>query len=142
MRTPEELTDRFRSAGRKMTPQRQAVFRALSGNSAHPTAEVVWDHVRVTMPTVSLRTVYQVLNDLVDLGEIQAVDVGTGPVRFDPNTGRHDHFVCTRCRKVLDVHAEVPAELASTRYPGYEVEAAEIVFRGRCPQCVRVENHR
>ena len=141
MRTPEELTDQFRAVGRKVTPQRQAVFTALYASSAHPTAEAIWEHVRAAMPTVSLRTVYQVLNDLVDLGEIQAVDVGTGSARFDPNTGRHDHFVCGSCQQVLDVHADAAAGLSSDRYPGYVVEAVQLVFRGQCPDCARITAH-
>lgn len=135
MRTPDQLTDRFRAAGRKVTPQRQAVFAALHANTSHPTAEAVWEHVRADMPTVSLRTVYQVLNDLVDLGEIRAVDLGTGSARFDPTTDRHDHFVCSSCHQVIDVHADPAAGLPDDRYPGYDVESVQLVFRGRCPGC-------
>jgi Fur family transcriptional regulator, peroxide stress response regulator len=139
MRSPDELTLSFRAAGRKVTPQRQAVFRALHDNGAHPTAEAVWGHVRRTMPTVSLRTVYQVLSDLEELGEIQSVDLGTGSARFDPNTTRHDHFVCAACGRVCDVHAATPADLEPASYPGFEVESTAIVFRGRCPDCPRID---
>src|SRR5713101_6500785 len=103
MRSPDELTTLFRARSLKVTPQRRAVFEALHGDSGHPTADVIWARVRERMPTVSLRTVYQALNDLVDLGEVQAVSVGKGASLFDPNTASHDHFVCCRCERVYDV---------------------------------------
>src|SRR3954468_24953902 len=106
MRTPGELTELFRSQGRKVTPQREAVFRALMGNDLHPTAEAVHAVVTAEMPSVSLRTVYQVLNDLAQMGEIQALDLGTGAARFDPNVDAHHHLVCTSCGKVRDVYLE------------------------------------
>jgi Fe2+ or Zn2+ uptake regulation protein len=138
MRTPEELTERFRELGLKVTPQRQGVFHALWGDQTHPAAEAIWDRVRLTMPTVSLRTVYQVLNDLVELGEIHPVRLGTASVRFDPNMGPHDHFVCGRCSTVLDVHASAVVEFPADQHPDIEVEATQIVFRGRCPDCARI----
>jgi Fe2+ or Zn2+ uptake regulation protein len=136
MRTPTELTQRLREHGRKVTPQREAVVRALAGNDAHPTAEAVHAAVTAEMPNVSLRTVYQVLNDLSEMGEIQALDLGTGAARFDPNVDAHHHLVCTTCGKVRDVyatfgHVRVPAGAEQ----GFTVERADVVFRGRCDAC-------
>ncbi|HUS62565.1 MAG TPA: transcriptional repressor, partial [Acidimicrobiales bacterium] len=93
MRTPSELTELFRAQGLKVTPQRQCVFRLLHGAEVHPSAETIYDRARVEMPTISLRTVYQTLNDLTEMGEIQALDLGTGAARFDPNTAVHHHMV-------------------------------------------------
>ncbi|MEZ5378952.1 MAG: transcriptional repressor [Acidimicrobiales bacterium] len=137
MRTPQELTERYRCDGRKVTPQRLAVFEALHGDRSHPTAEVVWDRVRGVMPSMSLRTVYQVLNDLVELGEVNAVDVGSGPVRFDPNVGEHDHFVCERCGRVVDVQSESPVQIRQPDDAFFVVDQIHVIFRGACPDCAR-----
>lgn len=151
MHSPDELTARFREQGMKVTPQRLAVFEALYGDEGHPTADVIWDRVRERMSTVSLRTVYQALNDLVELGEVQTVDVGNGAVRFDPNLAAHDHFVCRSCERVHDVMSTQPRLVSPYRASGsgdrlgpgengdaarqYTVEAAEVIFRGLCPMC-------
>jgi Fe2+ or Zn2+ uptake regulation protein len=132
VRTPAELSERLRAGGRKVTPQREAVFRVLAGNEGHPTAETVHAAVIAELPMVSLRTVYQVLNDLTDLGEIQAIDVGTGSARFDPNVAPHHHLVCTVCGRVRDVPAR---PLPTIDVGGFIIERAEIVFRGRCEGC-------
>ncbi len=109
MQTPGELTELFRAHGRKITAQRQCIFRALEGDVTHPSAERVHERVRHDMPNVSLRTVYQTLNDLADLGAITVLDVGTGSARFDPNVETtHHHLVCRSCGKVRDVAADFP----------------------------------
>ncbi|MBW8827229.1 MAG: transcriptional repressor [Acidobacteria bacterium] len=137
MRSPAELSERFRADGRKITPQREAVFRALAGNEGHPTAEAIHAAVVAELPMVSLRTVYQVLNDLAGLGELQVLDLGTGAARFDPNVDAHHHLVCTVCGKVRDLYDH---DLDGVRVPdgaeqGFAVERADIVFRGRCAGC-------
>jgi Fe2+ or Zn2+ uptake regulation protein len=137
MRSAEELTARFRAEGRKVTPQRQCIFRALEHNPTHPTAEAVYEVVRREMPTISLKTVYSTLHELASLGEVLALDLGTGTTRFDPNVERpHHHLVCRHCGRVEDLEADfgelsVPAGAEA----GFEVGAAEVVFRGTCPDC-------
>lgn len=137
MRSPEELTDLFRSRGRKVTAQRQCIFRVLHGEATHPTAEAVFAAASAEMPTMSLKTVYQTLHELADLGEIAALDVGTGTTRFDPNVeGAHHHLVCRQCGKVRDLHADFSAvTVPAGADDGFEVSEAEVVFRGLCRQC-------
>ncbi|GAC1365422.1 MAG: Fur family transcriptional regulator [Acidimicrobiales bacterium] len=120
-----------------MTPQRQCIFAVLSGNESHPTAEAVYRAVAEVLPAISLKTVYQTLHDLADMGEITQVDLGTGATRFDPNVEHaHHHLVCDRCAKVRDYQADVgPLEVAACASQGFEVGAVEIIFRGLCADC-------
>ena len=137
MKTPEELTERFRSTGRKVTAQRQCIFRVLQGNVTHPSAEAVHALVSREMETVSLKTVYQTLHDLAELGEIAPLDVGTGMTRFDPNVDDpHHHLVCRQCGSVRDLVATFPdLRIPAGAELGFEVGSAEIVFRGLCLDC-------
>jgi Fe2+ or Zn2+ uptake regulation protein len=140
MKSPTELSEAFRSQGRKLTPQRQAIFDALDGNPSHPSAESVYDMVRVHMPSISLRTVYQTLNDLTEMGEISQVDLGLGSARFDPNNEPHHHLVCSGCATVFDVAVEVDSPLPDLEVPaglgdGFVVDSTDIIFRGMCARC-------
>ncbi len=140
VRSPEELTQIFRARGLKITPQRQSIFRVLHQSTVHPTAEAVFDSVRGEMPTISLRTVYQTLNDLSAMGEIHAIDLGTGSARFDPHTGPHHHLVCEVCGRVQDVEADFPGvTVPDAHASGFTVTTTEIVFRGRCRDCTAAE---
>ena len=63
--------------------------------------------VRGEMETISLKTVYQTLNELAALGEVRRSTSGTGTTRFDPNVEvGHHHLVCRSCGKVRDLHAD------------------------------------
>lgn len=136
MRTPEQLTEAFRSQGLKITPQRQAIFRVLHTASDHPTAESVHARVTAEMPAVSLRTVYQTLNDLASMGELVALDLGTGSTRFDPTDGEHHHLVCTSCGAVRDLFlADVRVDVPADQTAGFAVGRPEITWWGVCPDC-------
>ncbi len=137
VKSVEALTEQFRAQGLKVTPQRQSIFRALSSSTAHPTAESVYAAVSAEMPTISLRTVYQTLNDLAAMGELSTLDVGTGATRFDPNLEPHHHLVCEVCGRIRDLHADFPGVTVPPHgdAAGFEVTATEIVFRGRCADC-------
>lgn len=136
MRSPDALTELFRGQGLKVTPQRQCIFRALHGNERHPTAESIYEVVSAEMPTISLRTVYQTLNDLSAMGEITPIDLGTGSTRFDPNLADHHHLVCDRCGAVHDVEAPSGTpEAPGASGLGFTVSRTDIVFRGLCATC-------
>jgi Fe2+ or Zn2+ uptake regulation protein len=139
MRTPAELTDAFRANGLKVTPQRQLLFRLLHGNESHPSAESLFAAASSEMPGISLRTVYQTLTDLAAMGELSAIEVGTGSARFDPNGAVHHHLVCERCGAVRDVYLEGVDELQATAaLDGFRPTRTEVVLRGLCAACADV----
>ena len=137
MRTPEELCQLLRDQGRKVTAQRLCIFRILHGDVTHPTAEAVYEAARAQMETISLKTVYQTLNELASMGEIAALDVGTGTIRFDPNVEDvHHHLVCRGCGRVRDLHADFSMiTVPDGAEEGFALEGPEVVFRGLCPRC-------
>src|SRR5579875_546503 len=137
MRPPAQMVQLFRNRGLKVTPQRECIFEVLwADDGLHPSAEAVYAEAHARMPTMSLRTVYQTLNDLAEMGEIQQLDLGTGSARFDPNTDVHHHLVCNGCGKVRDLYADYSAvEVPPDARHGFTVGAAEVVFRGLCENC-------
>ena len=136
MRSPDQLVDAFRASGRKVTPQRERIFRVLHENQTHPTADAVHAAVVADMPSVSLRTVYSTLHELAEMGELHQLQLGTGSARFDPNLEDHHHLVCDRCGVVQDVAADFPGVALDPMHAcGFEVDTTQIVFRGRCADC-------
>ena len=140
MRSPEELTTAFRAAGLKVTPQRQLLFTLMHNNSAHPTADSLYAVASKQMPGISLRTVYQTLTDLTEMGELRTIEVGAGAMRFDPNVSDHHHAVCDVCGAVQDVYVNQAPELRGL--DGFAVADAHIVYRGLCGTCSATETRR
>jgi Fe2+ or Zn2+ uptake regulation protein len=137
VRSPEELSALFRARGLKVTPQRQCIFTLLTGDESHPTADAVFAAAATVMPSISLKTVYQTLNDLAAMGEIAQLDLGTGASRFDPNVeDRHHHLVCESCGKVRDLHADFgDLEVPPVARQGFRLGSPDITFRGLCSDC-------
>src|SRR5262245_55340902 len=98
-RRVEELLARCREEGLNITPQRVAIYRALLESTDHPSPEMLYRRVLPAMPSLSLATVYKVLDALARLGVVQEVPVPNDPRRFDANMERHHHVVCSRCKR-------------------------------------------
>ncbi len=136
MRNPDDLVGLFRENGLRITPQRRAVFSVLHGDGTHPSADAVYRAASALVPGMSLRTVYQILDELTALGEIQVVHLDSGAARFDPNVDDHHHVVCEHCGAVRDVHVD----LSGLRSPasalrGFRVDRTQVIFRGSCEAC-------
>jgi Fe2+ or Zn2+ uptake regulation protein len=136
MRSSTDLTAAFRADGLRLTPQRQLLFRLLHDNECHPTAEALFLAASDQMPGISLRTVYQTLNDLVAMGELRQIAIGGGSARFDPNVADHHHVVCTECGDVRDIYLDVGDLGRVGGLAGFAVESTDVVVRGRCHRCL------
>jgi len=126
-----------RARGIPLTWQRQAVLAELRGRADHPTADRIYDAVRVEHPGISRTTVYRVLETLVDLGVVGRASHPGAAARFDAVTERHHHRLCTSCGRLedvppTDVHAlDVDVDLPA----GYTPHDYSIHFRGTCAAC-------
>jgi len=135
MNSPSVLAATYRAHGRKLTPQRQLIFSLLHDNISHPTAESLFATASAKMPGISLRTVYQTLNELAEMGELQAIDLGEGATRFDPNVDDHHHAICNVCGAISDVHVDRVSTLRPKGVDGFSVDDVGVVFRGICAAC-------
>jgi len=133
------LLERLRARQWRITPQRRVIAQALEGDHVHHTAEEVLGIARSRLPEVSLATVYNTLNELVAMGEVQQVDAGPGPTRYDPNVERpHHHLVCLKCGDLRDVYpvGEDSVALPRSQRFGYRLVRREVLYKGHCPRCI------
>ena len=93
----------MRPARKRKTRQLEQVFAALQGDHTHPFAHEIYRRVHKKLPRISLATVYRNLHNLVEEGKIRTLLLDEQGVRFDSETGQHDHFVCERCGRVVDL---------------------------------------
>ena len=137
MLTAADLKDRFRARGLRITPQREVVFCLLEETQReHPTAEALYVRATRHLPSMSLRTIYAILDELEALGAIRPLDLGTGSTRFCTNPARHHHLVCERCGKVKNVFLDAgPVEVPPEQRAGFWIKEQAIVFRGLCADC-------
>jgi len=133
-----ELAERLRQRGWRLTAQRRVVAEVLAGEHVHLTAEAVHVTAQAVLPEISMATVYNTLNELVNMGEVLEISAGNGPKRYDPNTAiAHQHLLCTRCGTLRDVAPKGEAGLTvpPDQQHGFQVVGVDIMFRGLCPAC-------
>ena len=135
MRDLEALAQRVHAAGGKMTAQRTLIYRALDGDTSHPTAEELHARLRRRLPHLSLTTVYKTLNELVAWGELRRIDAGDGRMRFDPDVREHAEAICLRCHRIDDVPGSAGRPPLQPELAGYQIVRRAETFYGYCPEC-------
>jgi len=119
----------------------RAVLDMLRAAKNHPTALDVYEVVRRTRPRIGLATVYRILHQLTQQGLIKELGHRDDCMRYDAQTQRHDHAVCTECGALLDIPMNVglPGELLQTaaEAAGVELDTYELRIYGRCSACQR-----
>lgn len=132
---PSEL---LRQRGLRITPQRLAVLRAVS-DAPHTTADDVADSVRREIGAISVQAVYDALAALTETGLLRRIQPAGSPARYEDRVGdNHHHLICRACERMVDVDCTVGAApcLDAGGASGYEIDEAEVIFWGRCPDCV------
>ena len=130
--------DLLRQHGIQVTAQRLAVLRAVAGQP-HITADGVAEVVRAEIGAISRQSVYDALGVLVAEGLIRRIQPAGSPARFEARVGdNHHHVICRICGRTADVDCAVGSApcLTAVDDMGYEIDEAEVIYWGRCPECV------
>lgn len=127
-----ELAARLREKGIRPSEQRLAVYAWLLDHRVHPNADMIYQGLAKTHPTLSRTTVYNTLKLLAAAGLIRTVPAEDLQIRYDGNPEFHAHFHCRRCGELFDV----PAELPIPRMPrSFSLLETRIDYSGYCPAC-------
>ena len=125
-----------RDAGLKVTHQRTAIYGMLASTERHPTPEEVYSEIRTQLPSLSLATVYKVLDQFYQHGILRKVSTETQVARYDANLSPHHHLVCSSCGIILDVKTEGEMEgFSVSAENGFRVSNYVVIFHGLCAAC-------
>jgi Fur family peroxide stress response transcriptional regulator len=119
-----------------VTHQRTAIYTMLAATDSHPSPEEVYGAIRGALPSISLATVYKVLDLFQRHGFLRKVSTENQVARYDANTGTHHHLISRKCDRIEDVEVALPGG-ESPRPEGteFEVDRCDIIFHGLCSQC-------
>lgn len=120
-----------------VTAQRLAVLRAV-GALPHATAETIAERVRGELGSVSRQAIYNVLGALAEKGLLRRIQPAGSPARYEDRVGdNHHHLVCRSCGRTEDVDCAVGDTpcLHAAEDHGFEIDEAEVVYWGTCPDC-------
>jgi Fur family ferric uptake transcriptional regulator len=132
-----DLEGMLRDASLYVTRPRVAVLAAVH---AHPHADThsIIERVRGQEGGVSRQAVYDVLHALTEAGLMRCIQPQGSVARYELRVGdNHHHVVCRSCGATADVDCAVGAApcLTAAHDHGFEIDEAEIVYWGLCPDC-------
>ena len=122
----------------QVTAQRLAVLRAIA-ERPHATAAEIDTAVRAEIGAISLQAVYDALATLTEKGIVRRIQPAGSPARYEDRVGdNHHHVVCRTCGRMVDTDCAAGYSpcLAAPEDSGYEIDEAEVIYWGRCPECV------
>jgi Fur family ferric uptake transcriptional regulator len=134
----------LRGAGLRVTRPRLAVLGAVA-KLPHADTDALIGAVRAELPAVSHQAVYDCLRALTDSGLLRRIQplgsVARYETRIDDN---HHHVVCRSCGAIADVDCAVGDTpcLTASDAGGFEIDEAEVIYWGRCPDCAAVRQPR
>jgi len=119
----------------KITPQRLAILQVIEGNTSHPSAEDIYKEVIKTNPTISFATVYNTLDKLYELNLLLKLNIQEDKNHYDPNTNQHHHFLCNKCKKILDIFDDYDIKPTGKTLKQVKIDSYQINFYGICSEC-------
>lgn len=133
----EGAADLLRRNKVHVTAQRLAVLAAVS-RRPHATADDIAEAARAEIGVISRQAVYDTLGLLTEKGLIRRIQPAGSPARYEDRIDdNHHHLICRTCGRMADVDCAVGAApcLTPADAAGYEIDEAEVVYWGRCPDC-------
>ena len=127
----------LREHGLQVTAQRLAVMQAVA-HRPHSSADELYAEARSELGAISRQAVYDVLGALTDKGLLRRIQPSGSSARYENRVAdNHHHLVCRMCDAVVDVDCAVGTTpcLTAADDLGYEIDEAEVVYRGVCPDC-------
>ena len=123
--------------GVRATTPRLAIASYVLTTRDHPSADKVWERARQLAPMISRASVYNTLNLFVKKGLLRELVLEEGRVVYDPNTGRHHHFIDERSGQIHDVPWEALEVKNIDGLEGFDVREYQVVLRGRSKKGAR-----
>ncbi|HEY1834005.1 MAG TPA: transcriptional repressor, partial [Solirubrobacteraceae bacterium] len=128
--------------GLRVTAQRLAVLHAVSCRP-HATADAVADAARKEIGSISVQATYDALAVLTEHGLLRRIQPAGSPARYEDRVAdNHHHLISRSCEKMVDVDCAIGAApcLTASDTAGYEIDEAEVIYWGRCRECVAAAN--
>jgi len=133
----EELRDRLRGKGYRLTPQRELILRAVE-KLRHATPDEVYAEVQESSSAVNRSTVYRTLEVLEELGLVRHAHItDRAPTYHAVGDHEHFHLVCRNCQGVtsVDPHVIAPAIEALRTSHGFAPDVGHLTVFGTCAAC-------
>ncbi len=143
--TPEEVKKKLTEAGLKATQQRIVIYACLLADEGHPTADKIYDKIKVKNPSISLGTVYKTLDSFAETGLVKRVNTGEDVYRFDAKIHGHDHLFDTKTNRIIDyedneLHSLLEDYFARKNIQDFKITGFQVNITGEITEKNTIKN--
>jgi Fur family peroxide stress response transcriptional regulator len=133
----ESIIKKMREEGMKLTPQRLAIIEVLMEKDLlHPGADLIYHEARKKVKSLSLSTVYSVLNEFSKHGIIKMLEFDKMENRYEANTAVHINLICKGCKKIVDYKFPFRIDTHDVaKKSGFCVTDSRFEYYGYCEEC-------
>jgi Fur family ferric uptake transcriptional regulator len=136
------IVQKIRNAGLRATPIRIEVLRIFEATKHVLSSTDILDKITVQSDRVS---VFRILNAFEEAGILHTLPNQNGTTLYGlcadtcskhghVHQDAHAHFTCNQCKNTFCISLD---SKQSFQLPNYQVESAEIILKGTCPNCIK-----
>lgn len=133
----DTILDRVRDRGGRVTPVARRVVEVLLARPDEHLSSVELVQLLNEAEATTESTVYRVLDRLVAFGVLEQLQLGSGPPAFHLRPHHHEHVVCERCGRVIDVPGDLLDSVAKRlrAHHGFVLKLGTAALHGTCADC-------
>lgn len=136
----DELLQRLKEKGCRMTPQRSTIIHILNKHQHElVSVELLLNEAKVENPNINATTIYRNLELLDELNLVftQNSKDGSKLYKLVCHTVHHHHIICTKCGKILPIdYCPIAPQLEELlAEQGFTLEEHQLELYGICRQC-------
>lgn len=119
------------------TKQREIILQTIVCSQSHPTMNEIMNKVKEKDGSIGQATVYRNVNKLVDSGKVKRLLLSTDNIRYDGNSFSHDHLVCIKCGKIIDLYDNNYTNDKKRLEEEYSFKVSSVftTYEGVCANC-------
>ena len=125
--------------GMRNSSSRSAILAEFLKAEKHLTSDELYKIISNKIPTIGIATVYRSLHLFCECGIARELKMEDGISRYEPILGHehHDHLVCTKCGKFIEIIdselEEIQSKIAD-RYR-FNIQNHKMELYGLCSDC-------
>lgn len=133
----ERVIASLRSHQVRISAPRKAILKYLIQSQHHPTVDMIYHDLIDEFPGMSLATVYNNLNFLVEQGIVAEMKFSDVTSHYDYLGHQHGHIVCEECGKIEDVHLDMTEQLLelASQQTKFQMHKLNLELFGICYDC-------
>lgn len=133
------FTSYLESKNYRKTRERFAILDEIYSVQGHFDVESLYEMLKTKKYTVSIATVYNTIELLLECNLIKKHQFGENTSRYEKSfeCNNHDHLICTGCGAVVEFWNPIVKEIQETTSAstGFDVVYHVLYFYGLCPKC-------